>query len=104
MFLWRGKKTNTFSISFWKKICLGFGKKLWVYHDIAVGNIETSFSPPAKNHYKIPLASVTGGFSFPPKALKFEYTAIAERAHSNPLLAREEVQKFIEQNMKGEVS
>jgi hypothetical protein len=96
MFKWRkSKKEKPFSIPFWKRVFICFGKPLYVYHNLVTGRIDCEFTTPAQTHYRIPLAEVQGSFSFPPSPLKFFYYEI-EDSQKNLLVARDIVQNYVQ--------
>jgi hypothetical protein len=94
------KPKKAFSVPFWKRVVMCFGRKLWVYHNIISGEIETTFQPPITSSLRIPLASVTGSFGLPPNPAKFEYMEIRDGTAA-VLVARAEIQKFMEK--QGEI-
>jgi hypothetical protein len=95
------KPKKAFSVPFWKRVVMCFGKKLWVYHNVISGEIESTFQPPSTSSLRIPLASVTGSFGLPPNPAKFQYMEIRDEMAA-VLATREVIEKYVQQQ-KGEI-
>ena len=64
---------NKFKVAFWKRFWMACtGKMLYVYWNSNTKQIETSFTFDSEGYV---IATITGGFSIPPKPCKVVYNS-----------------------------